>query len=549
MAKIAGSIPAEPTTQRNETGLNQQRTTRLVSPSSFAPVQFRPSPSILSWATFFNDPRSVVGMGLLEQADFGVFKEKATWQAFGIAVVMFGAISFAALSMFDSMDELFQSDAEPAPIPNLVFESLNRSDVEGALVNETGWFNLNDHRGSVIVLDLMARDCSNCHAVQAHLEENMEAWHAAAEAANKDLKIFAYGAWYGESVAYMNESDGPYTVPLYPTGFGSVNAAVLDDGTTTDPVRLFTTGGTGQIPVVLIIDEEGYIIAQQATGSPADGWKKFDGTLNTALTEDVSETFDARIGWEEPETSFVAVFVLGLILSILVYFSPCAFPVLPGFISYYLSLGAREDELIAQEKLKTRMPSSFNIGILSGLGMWTFFGIIGIVALLMGEAFAKSGIIHYIAIFIALLLIVLGSMMLLGITSHLMGFVQNFVDKYSTTEADETFTPRRNMYLYGIGYAAASIDCTAAAVLPFVVFLSTLGTSAIGFGIAGLMVGLLILMVAVTMLVGMGRQVMINFLRRATGHIKMIGSWMMIMAGVGLTIYLTSPETVNAIFS
>jgi cytochrome c-type biogenesis protein len=549
MAKIAGSIPAEPTTQRNETGLNQQRTTRLRLPSSFARVQFRPSPSILSWATFFNDPRSVVAMGLLEQADFGVFKEKATWQAFGIAVVMFGAISFAALSMFDSMDELFQSDAEPAPIPNLVFESLNRSDVEGALVNETGWFNLNDHRGSVIVLDLMARDCSNCHAVQAHLEENMEAWHAAAEAANKDLKIFAYGAWYGESVAYMNESDGPYTVPLYPTGFGSVNAAVLDDGTTTDPVRLFTTGGTGQIPVVLIIDEEGYIIAQQATGSPADGWKKFDGTLNTALTEDVSETFDARIGWEEPETSFVAVFVLGLILSILVYFSPCAFPVLPGFISYYLSLGAREDELIAQEKLKTRMPSSFNIGILSGLGMWTFFGIIGIVALLMGEAFAKSGIIHYIAIFIALLLIVLGSMMLLGITSHLMGFVQNFVDKYSTTEADETFTPRRNMYLYGIGYAAASIDCTAAAVLPFVVFLSTLGTSAIGFGIAGLMVGLLILMVAVTMLVGMGRQVMINFLRRATGHIKMIGSWMMIMAGVGLTIYLTSPETVNAIFS
>ena len=549
MAKIAGSIPAEPTTLRNETGLNQQRTIRLVSPSSFAPVQFRPSPSSLPWATFFNDPRSVVGMGLLEQADFGVFKEKATWQAFGIAVVMFGAISFAALSMFDSMDELFQSDAEPAPIPNLVFESLNRSDVEGGLVNETGWFNLNDHRGSVIVLDLMARDCSNCHAVQAHLEENMDAWHAAAEAANKDLKIFAYGAWYGESVAYMNESDGPYTVPLYPTGFGSVNAAVLDDGTTTDPVRLFTTGGTGQIPVVLIIDEEGYIIAQQATGSPADGWKKFDGTLNTALTEDVSETFDARIGWEEPETSFVAVFVLGLILSILVYFSPCAFPVLPGFISYYLSLGAREDELIAQEKLKTRMPSSFNIGILSGLGMWTFFGIIGIVALLMGEAFAKSGIIHYIAIFIALLLIVLGSMMLLGITSHLMGFVQNFVDKYSTTEADETFTPRRNMYLYGIGYAAASIDCTAAAVLPFVVFLSTLGTSAIGFGIAGLMVGLLILMVAVTMLVGMGRQVMINFLRRATGHIKMIGSWMMIMAGVGLTIYLTSPETVNAIFS
>ena len=49
--------------------------------------------------------------------------------------------------------------------------------------------------------------------------------------------------------------------------------------------------------------------------------------------------------------------------------------------------------------------------------------------------------------------------MLLGVTSHVMGFVQKFVDKYSTTEDDDIFTPRRNMYLYGIGYAAASIDC------------------------------------------------------------------------------------------
>ena len=519
-----GSIPAEPT------------------------IELRGIESAPRWAMFLNNHATVGCMGLLEQADFGVFKEKATWQAFGIAVVMFGTISFAALSMFDSMDELFQSDAEPAPIPNIVFESLNRTGIESDLVNETGWFNLNDHRGSIIILDFMAHDCSNCHAVQEHLEENMDAWQTMATSANKSLKIFGYGAWYEESVAYLNTSGGSYTVPTYPTGFGSENAGVYDNGSFVDPVRLFTTGGTGQIPVVLIVDEEGYIIEKQSTGTPSDGWRGFDGTLETALTSEVSETMGSRIGWEEPNTSFVAVFILGMILSILVYFSPCAFPVLPGFISYYLSLGAREDELIEQGKLKTRMPSSFNIGVLSGLGMWTFFGLIGVVALLMGEAFAKSGLIHYIAIFIALLLIVLGSMMLLGITSHVMGFVQNMVDKYSTTEADETFTPRRNMYLYGIGYAAASIDCTAAAVLPFVVFLSTLGTSAIAIGIAGLMAGLLILMVAVTVLVGMGRQVMINFLRKATGHIKMIGSWMMIMAGVGLTIYLTNPGAVNSLF-
>jgi cytochrome c biogenesis protein CcdA len=211
-------------------------------------------------------------------------------------------------------------------------------------------------------------------------------------------------------------------------------------------------------------------------------------------------------------------------------------------------LGAREDELIESGQLKKKMPNSLVIGILSGLGMWTFFALIGIVALIMGEAFAKSGLIHYIAISIALLLIVLGSMMLVGITSHLLGFVDKFVRKYSTTEEDDTFTPRRNMYLYGFGYAAASIDCTAAAVLPFIIYLMTLGPSAIGVGVSGLMVGLLILMVLVTTMVGLGRQVMINFLKRATGMIKMVGSWMMLMAGISLTLFLTRPDLVGQLF-
>ena len=55
-------------------------------------------------------------------------------------------------------------------------------------------------------------------------------------------------------------------------------------------------------------------------------------------------------------------------------------------------------------------------------------------------------------------------------------------------------------------------------------------------------------MIAVTLMVGLGRQVMINFLRRATGMIKLVGSWMMIMAGISLTIYLTNPDIVSLVF-
>ena len=100
------------------------------------------------------------------------------------------------------------------------------------------------------------------------------------------------------------------------------------------------------------------------------------------------------------------------------------------------------------------------------------------------------------------------------------------------------------MYLYGIGYAAASIDCTAAAVIPFVLYLSTIGTNSVGVGLGALMLGLLILMVVVTIMVGWGRHAMVNFLKQATGMIKMVGSWMMMFAGAGLIIYITQPEMI-----
>ena len=145
------------------------------------------------------------------------------------------------------------------------------------------------------------------------------------------------------------------------------------------------------------------------------------------------------------------------------------------------------------------------------------------------------------------MLIILGAFMLTGGTAHLLGFVQKLVDKYSTTEMDDRFTPKRNMYLWGIGYSAASIDCTAAAVIPFIAYLAVIGGSATWTGLAGLMLSVSLLMIAVTTVVGLGQQQFITVLRRSTGLIKAVGAWMMMMAGVALTIYLTQPELVSSL--
>ena len=398
-----------------------------------------------------------------------VFFEKQTWYAFLISVVLFFLIAYSGLTVFGMTTSKFGVTDDAQVAPNFEMLSLNRTGIESNHTNETGWFELEEHRGKVVILDFMAHDCLACHGVQAHLEENMPIWNEMET--EYELLIVAVGAWYDEPFAYLNKSDEPgkgsYHVPYYFTGKGSVESIIVNE-TTGEKGDLREYYNAWTIPVAYVIDHEGYLIAKN-TGSGLQ-WNEFDSAVVSALN---GEAEDLRFGLSKVDTSVIGIFTLGLLLSILVYFSPCAFPVLPSFITYYLSLGSREEDLIEQGKLKGKMPRAWVIGLLSGFGMWTFFLFIGIIAVIMGEAFEQSGIITQIAFAIAVLLVVLGFFMLTGGTAHLMGWVQKYIDRWSTTENDEVFTPRRNMYLYGIGYAAASIDCTAAAVLPFIIYLST----------------------------------------------------------------------------
>ena len=295
------------------------------------------------------------------------------------------------------------------------------------------------------------------------------------------------------------------------------------------------------IPVVLVIDHEGFVVAKENSGSPTGGWDEFDSIVLAAAR---GEAEDFRFSIAEVDRSASAIFAMGLLLGVLVYFSPCAFPILPGYISYYVKLAQREDELMEAGKLESRMPAHWILGGLAALGQLTFFALIGIIVLGLGSFINLSGVLHYFALAVAILLVVLGAFMLTGGTAHLLGFVQKLVDKYSTTEMDDRFTPKRNMYLWGIGYSAASIDCTAAAVIPFIAYLALIGGTATWTGLGGLMLSVSVLMIGVTTVVGLGQQQFVSILRRATGLIKAIGAWMMMMAGIALIFYLTQPELI-----
>jgi len=395
----------------------------------------------------------------------------------------------------------------------------------------------------VIILDFMSIDCANCHYVQGYIDQNLAEWENLE--GPYPIIVVSIATWYQvDSFDQINSTFGDPESDRHmpwPIVNGGNDVILLEDGGRGDIVEYYSAQA---IPLALVIDHQGFVVAKENTGTPLDGWKAFDDAIESA---NLGEAEDLRIGIKKTDRSVSGVFIIGLFLGILVYFSPCAFPVLPSYITYYLSLGMREDELRQSGKLSGKMPNSFEVGGFAALGQLTFFSIVGIIIFGLSEVISLSGVLHKIAIAIAWLLLILGGLMLLGWTSHLLAGVQRILDKYQTRETDEIFTPRRNMYLWGIGYSAASVDCTAAAVFPFVAWLTVVGEGAFVAGLGGLILSVTMLMILVTGLVGMGRQAMIGFLRRSTGIVKATGAWMMMFAGLGLLIYLTQPERVAAL--
>ena len=476
--------------------------------------------------------------------DFDVLRQKETWQAFVVGVVIFCIIGYSSLTLFGLSASAYGVSDEVVPVPDFEVSTMNRAGIDDVIADENGMVRLSDLQGNVVVIDFMAVDCANCHYVQTHIEQEIANWEALE--GPHDVIVLSIGTWYGyESFDRINETfgdTGSNKHMSWPVANGGTDVVILENGDRGDLVEYYSAQA---IPIVIVVDHEGYVVAKESTGTPLDGWAAFDSAIASA---NAGEAEDLRFGIKKADRSLTGVFVIGLFLGILVYFSPCAFPVLPSYIAYYLNLGMREDELRESGKLSGSMPKPIEIGGYAALGQLTFFAVIGGIIFGLDGIIDLSGVLHDIAIGIAWLLIILGGLMLLGWTSHLLNWVQGILDQYQTTEMDEQFTPRRNMYLWGIGYSAASVDCTAAAVFPFVAWLAVVGNGAFAFGMAGLILSVTLLMVSVTALVGMGRQAMLDFLRRSTGIVKATGAWMMMFAGLGLLVYLTQPEKVSALF-
>jgi cytochrome c-type biogenesis protein len=133
--------------------------------------------------------------------------------------------------------------------------------------------------------------------------------------------------------------------------------------------------------------------------------------------------------------------ILGLSYSagLLATMAPCALPMLPSYIAYYLNVGESERGVL----------KSLISGIVTVTGFLTVFLLIGML---------PSFMVHTVAERIDIIRPFIGSILIM------LGLLTGFSGLFYKVPAIETSAPKsvgvKSLYVYGLGYGAASLACS-----------------------------------------------------------------------------------------
>ena len=202
---------------------------------------------------------------------------------------------------------------------------------------------------------------------------------------------------------------------------------------------------------------------------------------------------------------------------LLAVLAPCALPMLPSFVSYFMN----------KENEQSSLVSAIVFGFITVAGFLTVFLGIGIL-----PSFAVNIIsnrISLVAPFIGAILIILG----LG---HM------FSDAFYNIPVIQTKAPEgtglKSFYLYGLGYGAASMACS----FPVFVLLVLQSASAGGFVSILLMflaygLGAATVLVPLSVALTFSREIFYQRLIAVLPHMKKINAVILILAGAYMIYY------------
>jgi cytochrome c biogenesis protein CcdA len=229
------------------------------------------------------------------------------------------------------------------------------------------------------------------------------------------------------------------------------------------------------------------------------------------------------------------------------FLNPCGFAMLPTYISYFVERNSqfqqRQQNVISSTSNSNstlrlisvrRLSYGALVGLLVTAGFIAIFGLVGV-----GISAAGIGIVKYfswIAVLSGVIIIGIGIAKIFGKTFHInIPMPRALVYGSSNGNKNSGYT---TFFLFGIGYAIASLSCT----LPIFLLVVFQGLSAGGivqgsFVFLSYALGMGAVMMAVSLAIGISNQTFVKWLRRLAPKMNVITSIVLILAGSYLIYY------------
>lgn len=210
------------------------------------------------------------------------------------------------------------------------------------------------------------------------------------------------------------------------------------------------------------------------------------------------------------EGTVPASIAAGLVLGLATFFSPCAYPLLPGYVGYYATQVDGEATSLAGATVR---------GLVAGVGVLVALGALLGVGLAVGEVVLQQ--LLFAQVLVGIVVLVAGVIVLLDMAPTL-----------------RVTLPRRRASIagfgiFGAGYAAASVGCIIPVFIGFVALLLEFSTAATVVAIVTYLGSVTALMVGLTVAAGVGIDIGSQRFSVRTGTLKRLPGAVLVVAGIG----------------
>ena len=217
------------------------------------------------------------------------------------------------------------------------------------------------------------------------------------------------------------------------------------------------------------------------------------------------------------EGDFAYNFILGVMSAV----NPCGFVLLPTYLIYYLGT-----ELQRNESPAATLRRALLVGSAVSSGFVGLFLIVGIITQSFTTTVRDNS--KYFAFVVGLGLVVMGALML-------SGWKPRIAQPQVSIQRERTL---RNMFLFGIAYAVASIGCTIGFVTSAVFgSVGRHGFVSGVFSIALYGVGMASLVIALTVALAFAQVNIVNSLKKSFRFFDKVSAFFVLITGLYLSWY------------